>query len=586
MKFKRILAFLLCIAMIFSLCSCSGASREDTQAQFKEFIDQLFIDEVSSDTISLHYTLKNPSAYGLGDMEPKMYSIDMSTIEQDEQEIKDTLAQLAKFKYELLTSEQQLIYKMLKSYMELNLSSSGLEYYGTYLDTISGVQSNMPINFSEYKFCVEKDVTDYLALMNQFPTFFTQVLDYEQARIDKGLGLSDKTLNEAVTQCEQFISVLGDDNIMITTFGDRLDELGIDETKRADYVAQNRKAFDEKIVPAYKDMITRLKSFLGKGKNKGGLSNFEQGKAYYEFLVAYYTGSSKTVMEMMNLLDRDYNGIYKSLLKVYESDPLAYNYFYDTGLTYSTNDPTEQLDYLINAISTDYPALNNASFKIKYVHKSLESVMSPAFYMIPPIDAYNDNVIYINRGSTDTSAQFSTLAHEGYPGHLYQTVYFNSTNPHPIRNVITFDGYVEGWATYAELDSYNMYHFDKYASGLASMGQITTKLGLNVSCRIDIGVNYQSWTVDKVASYLREKGLDGSIAQDIFDSVVNSPATYLKYYIGYLEISALRSNAQQKLGDKFNAKDFHTALLNVGPCQFQFVSEAIDAYIEQTLAEK
>ena len=75
--------------------------------------------------------------------------------------------------------------------------------------------------------------------------------------------------------------------------------------------------------------------------------------------------------------------------------------------------------------------------------------------MIPPIDNSGENVIYINPGHiSDDLTLFTTLAHEGYPGHLYQTVYYSATKHPPIRDLLSFGGYTEGWATYCEMLSY------------------------------------------------------------------------------------------------------------------------------------
>ncbi len=586
MKKNKILALALCLILIItSLCGCvnNNATNEQIQADFDKYIREAFIEDVSDNTLTLHYTLKNPEAYGLSDLQPKIYSIDMSHIQEDTDSMKSTLTDLKKFDVNKLTDEQQLIYKILVEYVENNLTAVGLEYYGTYLDSISGIQSNMPINFSEYSFYREKDVKDYLALLGQLPQFFTQALDYEASRVELGLGLSNSSLNEAISQCEQFISVTTDDNILIDTFKIRVNELNdLTQEQKVEYIKQNRQAFDNFVVKAYQNMIDRLKTFLDKGKNNGGLCNLELGKKYYEYLVRAYTGSSKTIDKMVATLEYDYTTLMNKLRTVYSKNPDAYNYYYEQGLPYNISDPTQILNYLQEQIKDNYPTLPDSSFSIKYVHKSLESVMSPAFYMIPPIDDYLDNVIYINNGTTDKSSLFSTLAHEGYPGHLFQTVYFNSTNPNPIRSILSFDGYVEGWATYVELDSYNMYKFDVYGEDLATVAQLITRLNLNLSCHVDIGVNYLGWNINKVASFL---GMSVSDCEGIFNAVVNSPATYLKYYMGFLEINSLRDFVFSQLGAKFTAKGFNTALLNIGPCQFDILKEYLQKYVDEVLAK-
>ena len=77
-------------------------------------------------------------------------------------------------------------------------------------------------------------------------------------------------------------------------------------------------------------------------------------------------------------------------------------------------------------IKTDFPELTDSTYEVKHVPKALESSLSPAFFLIPPIDSDTTNVIYINDKSREEGTDlYSVLAHEGYPGHLYQSVYFN-----------------------------------------------------------------------------------------------------------------------------------------------------------------
>ncbi len=128
-------------------------------------------------------------------------------------------------------------------------------------------------------------------------------------------------------------------------------------------------------------------------------------------------------------------------------------YFSDTDLLTEleqaqppSTDPQQILEILQSAITDDFPQPVSREFTIKYVHESLEENLSPAFYMIPAIDATDSNTIYINNYYTNAEnsmSLFTTLAHEGYPGHLYETTWFNSTDPHPIRKLLNYSGYSE-----------------------------------------------------------------------------------------------------------------------------------------------
>lgn len=601
MKQKRLIALILALVMLLSLALFTGCGKTlNSQESFDKFLNELFIENVTSDTLSLHYTLKDPSAYGIKDFEPKIYDLSTDGLDEYYADLKDTLKYLNSLDPTNLTEEQQYIYKMLVKYYELNISGEGMDYYGTYLDSISGLPSNMPINFAEYKFYTEKDVTDYIALMNQFPALFEQALDYERTRVEMGLGLSDNTLDTVIEQCEAFISIT-EDNYLISTFNTRIEKLGLSQEKTDLYKSQNEEAFLNKIVPAYENMIESLKEFKGKCVNDQGLCYFEKGREYYQFLVSYYTGTDYTPEELISRCDSYLSETSKRFYNLYVLNPDVYGRMYESS-TYNIdtstyeNLPRDEAEPILTEICTnilndlqikmlDYvPALQENNFTISFVEEALEDSLSPAFYMIPPIDDYKNNTIYINLGSVDATSLYSTLAHEGYPGHLYQTVYFNDTNPNPIRNVIQFDGYVEGWAVYMENNSFDMFDFAEYDSVLADFNQAASVLWLALYSRVDLGVNYEGWTVRDVADCMEQNYYNGDFAQELMDMVTSSPATPLKYFVGYTEILSLRDYAKEQLGDKFDLVEFNTALLNIGPMQFSIVKEAIQKYIDAKLA--
>lgn len=556
----------------------SPAAASDN-AEFDAFLRQEFIEGVSEDTLTLHYSLKNPAAYGI-DLQPTFGDLDFTDNSEDFKELQQTLDELTAFDYSALSARQQQDYNIIKTYIEDNLASNGFELYGGALGTVSGVQNNLPINFAEYKFYVERDITDYLSLLSQVPEYFDAVIKYEQARIDKSMGMPDFQIEEVIKQCENFISIR-ENNYLISTFNDRIDAFsGLDSAKKDEYKSQNKDLILNTVFPCYEKLIAAVREFTGKAVTTGGLSNLPDGKTYYEHLVRYDTGSSKTVDEMVTMLDNTLSNALNQMYLAASIDYEGYSSYYDEdSINYGSDDPTVLLDTLKLAMMETYPEGPQTEYTIKYVEKALEESLSPAFYMVPPIDDAVENVIYINNGSTSKSGLFTTLAHEGYPGHLYQTNYYNSTNPNPIRHLLNFNGYVEGWATYVELQSPQLFTFTEHNEAYTILEQCMTTLNLVVSSRIDIGVNYESWTLDDVRRYLTQNGLNEGIAEDIYEYVIIEPANYLKYCVSALEFMELQDYAKQQLGDSFDIKEFNKALLDCGPCQFEYVRASVDAYI-------
>lgn len=614
--YKKLLVLLICLALSFNMVACTnllrylpnGNSTADTaeeekdtittdakvnddnnipaastaNEEFNNYLHKLFIEDVTSDTITLHYTLKDPSSYGIEHMDATFGELDVDDFDKYQQELQDFYDELVTFDYATLDKEQQQIYDILEQDMSLNLSSYGLEYYSTIFTGTSSLQANIPIILSEYQFYVKSDIDDYIDLLYAFPEYVDKACEFETIKSEKGLFMSDTSADTSISQCNDFIADK-DNNVLIETFDSRIDALDyLSEEEKTSYKEANKTAITENIIPSYEKIIDTLKNLKGTGTNDLGLCYYDQGKEYYEYLVARGTGSTRSIDKIISMIDTALENNIKNIYSAYISSEEAYNYYYENDLDYGSDDPQVILDTLKVSMLDYYPTPAETSYAIKYVHKSLEDTLSPAFYMVPPIDDTVENVIYINGGSNGSSDIYSTLAHEGYPGHLYQTTYFNATNPNPIRGVYSFSGYTEGWATYVEMNCYSLIEFPEYNEELTILCKAMNEINLAIASRIDIGVNYEGWDVDDVQVYLTNNGFSGEAAQDIFDYVIDDPANYLKYYVGYLEFYNLEKYAKSELGDSFDYKEFNKALLDAGPCQFNIVKSFVDNYIKES----
>lgn len=211
----------------------------------------------------------------------------------------------------------------------------------------------------------------------------------------------------------------------------------------------------------------------------------------------------------------------------------------------------------------------------------MEEHMSPAFYLTTPIDDLQNNLIYINsqKNSEDTNL-YSTLAHEGYPGHLYQNAYTNSSDMPLIRSLMSYNGYSEGWATYVEFEY--SYDYMGMSEGLADVASTNTALSLGLYAYADMGVHYDGWEREDLADYLAEFGIEGEdVVDDVFNALVEEPANYLSYFVGYLQFVELREIAQKELGRHFDAVEFHKFLLETGPAPFYIIEDYMEEWMKE-----
>lgn len=578
-QFKRYLSFIFVLILITtSILGCSkitpGGGNKNLE-DFDTFLDQIFITEVQKDALTLNYSLAKPENYGIVDPEITLGHYSVDYIEDTLVSSENYLAALKQYDYESLTDTQKLTYDIFKKDLELDLKLGNFILYNEGLGPTTGIQAQLPVLLAEYNFYDKEDVETYLKLLPQVFTYFEEICAFEKEKSKAGLFMSNDVVDNIVDQCESFIEDK-ENNYLIEIFNDKIKELGFTEKEIKTYKKANKDAILNQVLPAYELLITTLNSLKGTGTNNGGLCNFEKGKEYYEYLIKVNTGTSKSMSELKTMLDSTIstNMIKLSTIMTKDTD------VYDTvmSLTYSLTDPSEIIDYLKKAIQEDFPPSPNVNYSIKYVHKSLQEHLSPAMYLIPAIDDYKNNIIYINNNPEyDLSQIFTTIAHEGYPGHLYQSVYFREQKPAAIRNLLSFGGYVEGWATYVE---YYSYHLAGFRNNVADFLEANMAANMALYCRLDIGIHYDGWTLSDTASYLKGFGItDSTTVKLLYTTMLEEPALYPQYGVGYLEIMDLKKTAEDELGDKFVLKEFHKFLLDIGPAQFSVIGDRLKEWI-------
>lgn len=573
---KKIFLILPCCLLVILISFLSGNAfwsslhAESSDRQFRTFTRSLFQTEVSANTISLHYTLRSPSDYGIADI-PATYGSLSSDSVAAKASVRNVLSSLQEFDPDTLSSENALTFKILDTY--LKNASTGTDYllYQEPLGPVSGIHTQLPVLLSEYSFYDTQDVETYLALLKETPSYFDSVIRFEQKKATSGLFMPDYQADSVLDTCQSFID-MGKENYLVSTFNERIASLDLlPENKKDSFQKENMKLVIEEIYPAYQNLITAIKSLKGKGMNEQGLSHFPYGKKYYEYLVRQTTGCNESISRL-RLMTRaqileDLSAMQKVLFPA------------DAALTQASvleqTSPDSMLDDLRSKITDTFPEIPDVDFQVKYVPESMQDYLSPAFYMIPAIDNLTENVIYINNGQTASGLNlYTTLAHEGYPGHLYQTVYFSASEPDPIRSILDFGGYVEGWATYAEMMSYYLAPLPKTE---ASLLQKNNSVILGLYALADMGIHYDGWSVTDTVRFFSDYGInDPNAVQSVYKLIIGSPANYLKYYIGYLKFYELKKEMADAMGNQFSQKEFHRAVLDVGPAPFEIVYDEVE----------
>lgn len=603
---------ILTLCLVFFLGIGMGYVSEhglSENSRFESFTENLFRAEVSANTLTLHYALADPASQGI-----KKPAVSLGTVSSDTASAEETARlcqnyekQLKNFHYSRLSKDNQLTLDMLLLYFHTRASLGKNYILDEPLGPSLGIQAQLPVLLAEYAFYTKEDISDYLKLLGTIKPYFQSILDFEKEKINSGCFMSNTTLDRILKQCSSFIQN-PDSNYMDDIFAQKLKTFSnpkLSQKDQEELCTYHHKLIIQQVIPAYQELVSGLKTLRGSGKNSRGLAYFEGGRAYYLYLLQSQTGTYVPVKKIEQRLSAQLLKDYEEIQTLLKSDPSLASSLsqYSTAITLT---PSQMLEKLPSLMAGDFPELKNTTYEFRSVHESMKSFLSPAFYLTPPVDTGSPNVIYINDSGRSTSLElFGTLAHEGFPGHLYQTVSFSRSKPANIRYLITSSGYVEGWATYVESYAYQYaaslmtnlsrnsassdFH-DSDTSGRSSTSNMSSasnatrlawlnrSMNLCIYSLIDIGIHYRGWEQARVAAFLKAFGItNASAASEIYQYIVETPGNYLKYYWGYLNFLDLKKSCQNSMGADFDLKKFHRKIMEIGPVQFP----VLEKYLKQ-----
>lgn len=591
------LLFAICLLLLFlGLLAFLFLYKRD-EKRFTKLTTELFASEMTANTLNMHYTLALPENFGIYNYEPTLSLYDKEGYEVGTQKLAETLADFQSINADKLSDSDAYLLKLLIRTLENSLALSQYNYYSEPLSPSSGMQSQLPILLAEYTFRSKRDVEDYLSLLNQCDEYFHSLLVFEQEKAEQDLLMPAAFLEDVQKQCNTIVTIdelNAGTHFLQTTFRERIEKLYQDGTLVAEdvhnYLLENDELLKNVLVPAYTALSEGLAQLEDTSAVPAGLSSTENGKEYYKELLISETGSYRSPKEIQELLLQAFETEYTAVKGILNEYPhLAAKYVTGEIAAFPLKDASQMLLDLQTRMRTDFPPLPDGTTQValKSVSANLENYCAPAFYLTTPVDDPDSNSIYINHSKTPDGLElYTTLAHEGYPGHLYQNVYCNrsciASEERPARQLLWYGGYLEGWALYVEFLSFD------YASELLQEYEQTDEaiitqlekhsrsLQLCLYSLLDILIHYENTSYNQIAGLLDSFGIsDSESIKSIYNYIVQEPCNYMKYYLGYLEILSLQEEAQSLWGKEYSDYRFHCFYLNCGPSDFSSLQETL-----------
>lgn len=612
---KQIL-LISCILAIFTGITIFLFAYKRDEKIYTNISAEIFQDEMLASTLNMHYTLAYPENFGIHDYEVILPCYSAIDYLHSQATTENLLASLKKIDATKLSESDAYSHKLLTRSLENSLQLNNYAYYEEPLSPSSGMQSQLPILLAEYTFRDKQDVTDYLALLDQTDEYFSSLLRYEQEKAAAGLLMACSSLEKVKKQCDTIITqqeLQQGTHFLQSTFTERLQHLceagELTNSEAEQFISQNNRLLTTVVQPAYEALADGLFLLQDSSIEVTGLAAKPFGEEYYSYLLRSETGSYRSLSDIRELLNQAFQREYESirLLATEHPDILHYLSEKNANDTFPYTSAEDMLEDLQLRMKSDFPSLptvtENAekqtaesvlpAVSVKTVSPSLEKYCAPAFYLTAPLDDTDNNVIYINQKNSPTGVElYTTLAHEGYPGHLYQTVYSNRTflnhNENKVRNLLWYGGYLEGWALYVEFQSFDyaaqlMKEQNQHKEAiLIEMEKHNRSLQLCLYSLLDIMIHSENASYSQVAQVLETVGItEPNSVNAIYTYIAEEPCNYLKYYLGYLEILELREEAKALWGTSYSDYAFHKFYLDRGPSDFTSLLECLESETER-----
>ena len=585
---KRLSALLLAAAMILPLAACGPQDPETIQARFDDFVNELFVGAIESDYTSTLFFVEEPEQYGI---DRDAVEVSIGTPETDEnykaarEQNQALLDEIHRYDRELLTPEQQDTYDIIEasSQLGLEMGADRFRYHGSYFSTFSGVHTNLLTNLSELQITEEADAAKLPQLLESVTPYIDSLLDYTRKQQEHGTLTID--FDEVIEVCDGVVEQ-GENGTVLASLYAQVDALDIDPDAKARYREEIRTAYNEHFLTSYQKIADTMEELRGGFNNEEGMCAIPDGKEYSELLFAAATGVEESPEEVRQLAEERLQKAFSRLGGLAFLYPDEYNAWLEGAYTTSFTSYEQMLEFLADATAADFPDAGELNYVIDPIPEDVANSGVAAYFIVPAVDEKDAMRIRVNTGNTvelDALSTFTTLAHEGIPGHMYASAYSYGHLSSDFRKVLgTSGGFNEGYATYVELLSLDYLESTGIPASVLDMERLNVEMTNCLVTIMDIAINYEGMSREQFREEFSSV-FDPAFLDEYYDLMRLEPTAYLAYYVGWMKLEELRADAEKQLGDAFTDLDFHTALLQSGSVPYSIVERNVEHYIQRTL---
>lgn len=558
-------------------------ARAEAEAALKKLDERMFAESVVSDALSFHLTVAHPENFPLITDYPTGWGeFTYADQEASNEENIAWLEELYAIDRNALSDDSRITYDTLVQFLEQGIEGNQYYYYNEVLDTFVGLHSNLPLNLVFYDMHTKADVENYLTLLADTPRYVGQVLAFEQEKSADGKFMRDNALDKVLEQIKAFMDAR-ETCFLFATFDEfiaDIDELSDEE--RAAYSARNTELVNA-LIDSYQVLYDGLEALRGTATTDGALYTYgEEGKAFFATELKYNACADITPEEALKILYDELNAQLSKLFDAAKKGAAVFDKYDTVELSVGTTE--ENIEYLKELMADYYPELPEHTLTFMDCPSELEDQFSPAAYLIPPVDDASENLIILNNKTLENDNRYlDTLAHEGYPGHLYHYQYLRTliNKTGYTRQALSMGGYYESWSQSGEVffDNYNTRFGAPYCNFMSANSTIGNLL---LPAIVSIEVNYFGKSADDMfdltSAYFGDEA--ATELKDIYyDYAVENPFYFLEYAMGYSIYQQKLREAEDICGASFDLRSFHETYLNIGPTYFNISMPIMDEWI-------
>lgn len=508
---------------------------------------------------------------------------------------------LLEYDREKLCKEEQLSFDILKWFLDDAVRREKFMYHDYIVSQLSGVHIDLPdFMVNVHQVNNRRDAENYIKRLSKFDTKFEQLLEQLRIREEKEIIPPRFALEKVLQQTTDFIIDSAHHNILFTSFKAKTDSLkNLKEEEKKVLQDEALKVISNSVYPAYKQLEKYLEKLLVKSTAVDGVWKLPDGEEWYAFQLRSNTTTDMQPEEVYQLgvseVERIENEMRAIITKLGVPDTgtvgsIMTHFSKSSQFLYPDNEAGREqclkdyqiiIDEIDNNMGDIFDIRPKMGVKVEPIPAFKQESAPGAYYNPPAMDGTRPGIFYANMRSMEEIPKFGmrTLSyHEAIPGHHFQlAIQQEMTGVPTFRKVLPFTAYAEGWALYAERLAWEYgFQDDPYND----LGRLQAEIFRAVRLVVDVGIHYKHWTREQAILYMIEKtGMpEGDVTAEIERYIV-WPGQACAYKTGQLKILQLRDYAKKELGDKFDIKEFHNAVLKNGSMPLSILEQVVKDYV-------